>query len=84
MGLLIMWKPKPDDIVTSEQLISNEKEIKQENNKLQRNEKLNKSDWVVIRSLEKGLPIPEKWETYRQALRDIDIKQENIDWPESP
>lgn len=45
---------------------------------------LEQSDWVVVRSIETGTPIPEVWVKYRQALRDI-TKQpgfpESYRWP---
>ena len=45
------------------------------------------TDWVVIKSLETGQPVPPEWATYRQALRDI-TKQPGfpleVVWPEAP
>lgn len=50
----------------------------------QRNELLTGSDWIVVRALDRGEPVPSNWQVYRQALRDID-KQPGypiqIDWP---
>ena len=36
-----------------------------------RNELLNESDWIVTKSLEAGVAVPDEWKTYRQELRDI-------------
>lgn len=45
------------------------------------------SDWVCLRALDTGEPIPAEWQAYRQALRDI-TKQagfpHKINWPEKP
>lgn len=53
----------------------------------ERNQKLQESDWVVAYSLEKGQSVPQQWQDYRQALRDI-TAQENfpfsVEWPISP
>ena len=39
-----------------------------------RNELLNESDWIVTKSLEAGVAVPDEWRTYRQELRDITKK----------
>ena len=44
-----------------------------------RNELLNESDWIVTKSLEAGVAVPEKWRTYRQELRDLTKKFQSID-----
>tara|TARA_B100001996_G_scaffold370448_1_gene344816 strand:+ start:33 stop:563 length:531 start_codon:yes stop_codon:yes gene_type:complete len=36
-----------------------------------RNIYLEDSDWIVSKSLEAGVPVPDDWKTYRQSLRDI-------------
>ena len=48
---------------------------------------LTESDWVTIRAMDTGNPVPTEWQTYRQALRDITEQTgfpENIEWPEKP
>lgn len=44
------------------------------------------TDWVNIRSMETGVPIPKEFLAYRQALRDITNQEnpENIQWPTPP
>ena len=45
------------------------------------------SDWVVIKATDTGTPIPQDWQTYRQALRDITLQPEfpyNVVWPQKP
>lgn len=48
---------------------------------------LDQSDWIVVRAVDQGTPIPTDWQTYRQALRDV-TKQPgyptNIVWPVAP
>ena len=44
-----------------------------------RNELLNESDWIVTKSLEAGVAVPDEWKTYRQELRDISKKFKSID-----
>jgi hypothetical protein len=48
---------------------------------------LRESDWIVIRALDQGVPIPKDWQTYRQKLRDIDAQPgypNTIEWPTKP
>lgn len=48
---------------------------------------LNQSDWVVVRAIDQGTPIPTDWQTYRQALRDISTQSgypTNVVWPVAP
>jgi hypothetical protein len=53
----------------------------------QRDLLLAQSDWVVIVHTEKGVSIPEDWQTYRQSLRDITAQSGfpyNVSWPTVP
>jgi hypothetical protein len=48
---------------------------------------LKDSDWIIIRALDMGEPIPVAWQIYRQALRDIDKQPgypTQVVWPEQP
>ena len=48
---------------------------------------LNESDWIVIRAVDQGTPIPSDWQTYRQDLRDVPEQAgfpTNIVWPVAP
>jgi hypothetical protein len=52
-----------------------------------RDDKLKETDWIVIKNLELNANIPDKWEVYRQALRDIPAQSGfpwNITWPVEP
>ena len=53
----------------------------------QRGDMLAASDWIVIKSYERGETIPAEWEVYRQALRDIPKQQgfpHEVIWPVKP
>lgn len=46
-----------------------------------------KTDWVVTKALEAGVQVPQEWQTYRQALRDITntyTSLEDVVWPTKP
>lgn len=50
---------------------------------------LSDSDWVVTKAIEKNTEIPEAWVTYRQALRDITLREDYPtikakNWPSKP
>ena len=45
------------------------------------------SDWIVVKSYERGQNIPAEWELYRQALRDITEQTGfpyEVTWPIKP
>ena len=45
------------------------------------------TDWVVMRALETGAPVPAPWLSYRAALRDLTDQADfpdSITWPASP
>jgi hypothetical protein len=52
----------------------------------QRDELLAESDWVAIRAVDRGEPVPQDWAVYRQALRDITVQPDpfSITWPTPP
>lgn len=53
----------------------------------QRNDLLTQSDWIVIKSYETGTSIPQDWQDYRQALRDITAQDGfpySVEWPTKP
>jgi hypothetical protein len=48
---------------------------------------LQDTDWIVIKSYERGENIPAEWEVYRQALRDITDQAGfpyEVNWPAKP
>ena len=48
---------------------------------------LQDTDWIVIKSYERGQNIPAEWELYRQALRDITAQAGfpyEVTWPTKP
>jgi len=51
----------------------------------QRDRLLSETDFIVLKSYEAGVPVPEEYVIYRQELRDIPQSQTdpyNIVWPE--
>lgn len=52
----------------------------------ERDRRLSGTDWVALRGLERGDPIPKAWKDYRQALRDITTQADPtaIVWPTPP
>ena len=59
---------------------------KWESIRAQRDMLLNKTDWMVTKALETGVPVTDAWKNYRQALRDIPTQSDvdNINWPTEP
>ena len=48
---------------------------------------LQDTDWIVIKSYERGANIPAEWELYRQALHDITAQEGfpySVTWPTKP
>lgn len=53
----------------------------------QRDALLAASDWVTLRSIDLGQPVPDDWLAYRSALRDVPEQAafpEAIEWPQPP
>lgn len=60
---------------------------KEEAIRTQRDEFLKSTDWIVIKHVDIGKPVPQEWSEYRQALRDITEQvgfPDNVDWPTEP
>jgi len=59
----------------------------EEKDRFQRDNLLEETDWIVVKYLDIGDPIPQEWSDYRQALRDITEQAGfpgNVDWPTEP
>lgn len=52
----------------------------------ERDRRLAQTDWIALRGLERGDPIPKAWRDYRQALRDVPTQPDPdaIVWPQPP
>ena len=62
----------------------------------ERNQLLSETDWMVTKSIETGVAIPNDWKTYRQALRDLpasaspkldseyELDLTSVTWPTEP
>ena len=58
------------------------KELREE-----RNKRLSQCDWVTLKAYSTGVPVPEEWKTYMQALRDLPANTEDPSsptWPQEP
>ena len=52
-----------------------------------RDAKLKATDWLVIKYMESGEPLPDAWKQYRSVLRDIpqsSVEPDAIVWPQQP
>jgi len=59
----------------------------EEKDRTKRDLLLEQTDWIVVKYLDIGEPVPQEWSDYRQALRDIteqDGFPGNVEWPEEP
>ena len=55
--------------------------------RLRRDALLRESDWVALRLMETGEPVPSDWLAYRQALRDAPAQTGwpvSVEWPVQP
>lgn len=53
----------------------------------ERNQLLRDSDWITLKSYSQGVPVPQEWVDYQQALRDIPQQKgfpHDVDWPVKP
>jgi len=63
------------------------KDQSERNIRSRRDSLLQDTDWIVIKSYERGQNIPAEWELYRQALRDITEQTGfpyEVTWPTRP
>ena len=64
--------------------------------RIQRDKLLEEVDWITMRSYSQGIPVPEEWSIYQQALRDLPktaapvldstnlLGISGVDWPVKP
>ena len=82
---IINDRDKEIDRLTQEALDNEPSE--EEKDRAQRVSLLEETDWIVIKYLDIGEPVPQEWSDYRQALRDITEQAGfpgNVDWPTEP
>lgn len=48
----------------------------------EREKLLKETDWVVVRAAETGTSVPQEWQEYRQALRDITKQIDGMSYEE--
>ena len=59
----------------------------EEKDRAKRHSLLKETDWIVVKYLDIGNPVPQEWSDYRQALRDVTEQAGfpgNVDWPTEP
>jgi hypothetical protein len=52
----------------------------------ERDRRIAATDWRVTVAAERGVPVPDAWQAYRQALRDVTQQADprSVIWPEPP
>lgn len=78
----IQWDVVP---LTEQELAMRELQLSEEARSM-RNNLLAETDWIVVKYAETGTAVPEEWQTYRQALRDLpssDLWPQPV-WPQKP
>ena len=69
-------------VVQQQENVDAERNIRSHRDRL-----IQKTDWVVIKSYERGQNIPAEWKLYRQALRDVTSQADfprEVTWPSKP
>jgi hypothetical protein len=94
----LVWYDDINDKPSDEDIIAKAKEIKAKGPMVRlrqlRDVRLKEVDWVTLRSVRTGEPIPDEWQEYMQALADITETSPNpkfsagelinVEWPERP
>lgn len=69
------WVPVPTAAAVGQQM------------RQERDRRLASCDWVMLRAIDSGLPVPADWAAYRAALRAVPAQPGfpyQIDWPQAP
>ena len=94
----LVWDNAPEDRPTDEEITAKAQELLDaaplRRLRQLRDERLREVDWVTLRAMRTGEPIPQEWRDYMQALADITDQVGNatlsgreifgITWPERP
>jgi len=93
----IRWQDDPSTMPTKDEVVAKAREIKAElpmkQLRAERDLRMKAVDWVTLRSVRTGEPIPQEWRDYMQALADITETQTPVigagrlvivDWPTRP
>lgn len=91
------WRGNPADKPNKEAVIAKAREILAARPmaalRYERDRKLKEVDWITLRSVRTGEPIPQQWKEYMQALADItktanpvlrDGRLDGVVWPTKP
>lgn len=82
--------PKPDPDATWDEYLQKwltPLDVKSNEVREERNQLLRDSDWITLKSYSQGVPVPQEWRDYQQALRDIPQQESfpyDVDWPIKP
>ena len=94
----LVWNEAPEDQPTKEEVEAKAQEMLNaaplRRLRQLRDERMREVDWVTLRSMRTGEPIPQEWKDYMQALADITDQADNatisgreifgVTWPERP
>ena len=94
----LVWDNAPEDRPTDEEITAKAQELLDaaplRRLRQLRDERLREVDWVTLRAMRTGEPIPQEWKDYMQALADITDQVGNatisgreifgITWPDRP
>tara|TARA_R110000744_G_scaffold360632_1_gene468201 strand:+ start:123 stop:617 length:495 start_codon:yes stop_codon:yes gene_type:complete len=81
------WVVEWEVLALSSIEIANELENTAINVRKERTKILENTDWMVIKSIESGVPVPTEWTAYRNSLREIPTLSGfpfNMAWPKAP
>jgi Phage tail assembly chaperone protein len=76
------WNPQTKRWVSTPTTAAIARDVRQE-----RDRRIAATDWVLLRSFDQGVPVPQAWLDYRQALRDVTTQlgfPTEVIWPISP
>lgn len=92
-----VWEDDPNKRPQDEDIVSLAREIKAERPmkrlRKERDWRLNEVNWVILRSVRTGEPIPDEWKEYMQTLADLpenctprlsNGQLMGVTWPERP
>lgn len=93
----LRWEDDPSKRPNDEDIVSKAKEILAEipmrRLRKERDARMREVDWVTLRAMRTGEPIPQEWQDYMQALADITETADpklvegvliGVDWPVRP
>ena len=93
----LRWESDPSERPHNDEIIAKAQELKaaapMRMLRRMRDARMKEVDWVTLRAVRTGMPIPMEWQQYMQALADITTTSEpmivggqlvNVEWPVRP